>query len=216
MAKLSQLQQAYSNPNVRRFLNAIADAEGVKFGYNTLFGNQQFNDLSAHPNVRKSFNQTNGTKNITTAAGRYQFIKPTWDGLARQYGFKDFSPQSQDLGAIALIAQNGALDDVLMGRYQNAVKKLGSTWASLPSSNYAQPKRSWDQINKYLGGSNGDRQQQAYQPQFVDLTALGYTSKKNEQYQPSFVDLKKLGYQDKSSQNYQPQFVDLTALGYKE
>lgn len=169
MANLARLQQAYNNPNVRRFLDAIASAEGVKHGYNTLFGNQRIESLNAHPNIKKAFKQTDGKTNHTTAAGRYQFIKPTWDGLAKQYGFHDFSPQSQDLGAIALIAQNGALDDVMMGRYQNATKKLGGTWASLPSSSYAQPKRSWDQFNKYLGdGANASTNQ----PQFIDLSGV--------------------------------------------
>lgn len=169
MANMSRLQQAYDNPNVRRFLNAIADAEGVKYGYNTLFGNQQFGDLSQHPNIKKAFKQTDGKTNYTTAAGRYQFIIDTWNGLAKQYGFKDFSPRNQDLGAIALIAQSGALDDVLMGRYQKAAGKLGGQWASLPSSNYAQPKRSWDQFNKYLGGSNTPQAQQPKQLTVADL-----------------------------------------------
>ncbi|MCJ0827921.1 glycoside hydrolase family 104 protein [Acinetobacter sp. NIPH1876] len=155
MANLAQLQQAYNNPNVRRLLDVIASAEGVKHGYNTMFGNQRFGDLSAHPNIRKSFRQTDGQTNYTTAAGRYQFIKGTWDGLARQYGFRDFSPQSQDLGAIALIAQRGALQDAINGNYQKAISKLGGTWASLPSSPYAQPRRSQDWINKQLG-VNGD------------------------------------------------------------
>lgn len=161
MANLAQLQQAYSNPNVRRLLDVIASAEGVRHGYNTLFGNQRFNDLSSHPNIKKSFKQTDGRTNSTTAAGRYQFIKGTWDGLARQYGFRDFSPQSQDLGAIALIAQRGALKDVMSGNYQRAIGKLGGTWASLPSSPYAQPRRSQDWINKQLGGKGGvsERQQ---------------------------------------------------------
>lgn len=169
MANMSRLQQAYDNPNVRRFLNAIADAEGVKYGYNTLFGNQQFGDLSQHPNIKKAFKQTDGKTNYTTAAGRYQFIIDTWNGLAKQYGFKDFSPRNQDLGAIALIAQSGALDDVLMGRYQKAAGKLGGQWASLPSSNYAQPKRTWDQFNKYLGGSNTPQAQQPKQLTVADL-----------------------------------------------
>lgn len=166
---MSRLQQAYDNPNMRRFLNAIADAEGVKYGYNTLFGNQQFGDLSQHPNIKKAFKQTDGKTNYTTAAGRYQFIIDTWNGLAQQYGFKDFSPRNQDLGAIALIAQSGALDDVLMGRYQKAAGKLGGQWASLPSSNYAQPKRSWDQFNKYLGGSNTPQGQEPKQLTVADL-----------------------------------------------
>lgn len=140
MATRQQLEQALSNPNVRKMLNLIANTEGVKHGYNTLFGNERINDLSNHPNIRKAFTQTDGKKNYTTAAGRYQFIKDTWDGVARQYGLDDFGPRNQDIGAIALIAQNGALDDVLKGNYQGAIRKLGGTWASLPSSTYAQPK----------------------------------------------------------------------------
>ena len=46
-------------------------------------------------------------RGMTTAAGRYQFLKGTWDGAARQYGLKDFSPQNQDIAALALMAQNG-------------------------------------------------------------------------------------------------------------
>lgn len=154
MATLSELQRAYNNPNVRKMLDLIASAEGVKHGYNTLFGNQQFSDLSQHPNVRKQFKQTDGHTNFTTAAGRYQFIKDTWASLKQQYGFKDFSPQSQDLGAIALMAGRGALDDVMMGRFGKAIGKLGKEWASLPSSGYAQPKRSWGEVNKLLGSSS--------------------------------------------------------------
>lgn len=211
MAKLSQLQQAYANPNMRKMLNLIASSEGVKHGYNTLFGNQQFNNLGAHPNVRKAFKQTDGATNYTTAAGRYQFLNSTWNNLAKQYGFRDFSPQSQDLGAVALIAQRGALDDVLNGRWESAIGKLGKEWASLPSSTYKQGKRSWDFVNKHLGSNI----QQQRGPNFVDLKALGYKPQATQQAQPSFVDLKALGYQGNSQQNTQPQFVDLKALGYK-
>lgn len=157
-------QQYLNNPNVRKLLDVIASAEGVRHGYNTIFGNERFSNLSAHPNVRKSFKQTDGKTNFTTAAGRYQFLKGTWDGLSRQYGLKDFSPQSQDIGAIGLIMQKGALNDVLKGNYQAAIQKLGSTWASLPSSPYAQPRKSWDQIGKMLGGN---ALQGGYQPQYL-------------------------------------------------
>ena len=154
-----QYESLLNNPNVRTMLNLIAKAEGVKWGYNTLFGNQKIDNLTAHPNLKKAFKQTDGKTNYTTAAGRYQFLKGTWDGLARQLGLNDFSPRSQDLGAIALLAQNGALPYVLKGDYQTAVKKSGGTWASLPSSNYAQPKRGWDFVNQQLGG-NPLRQEQ--------------------------------------------------------
>jgi muramidase (phage lysozyme) len=151
-------QQYLNNPNVRKMLDVIASAEGVKYGYNTIFGNERFGNLSAHPNVRKQFKQTDGTMNVTTAAGRYQFLKPTWDDASKRYGLKDFSPQSQDVAAIGLLMQNGALPYVLKGDYRTAVQKSGGTWASLPSSPYAQPKRSQAEIDKFLGGSSSQPQ----------------------------------------------------------
>ncbi|UUM27161.1 hypothetical protein NQU59_16085 [Acinetobacter colistiniresistens] len=86
MATSQQLMQLMNNPNARKMLDLIAATEGVKYGYNTLFGNQRIDDLSWHPNVKKPFTQTDGQVKYTTAAGRYQFLKDTWDGVARQYG----------------------------------------------------------------------------------------------------------------------------------
>ncbi|MEG2263905.1 MAG: glycoside hydrolase family 104 protein [Acinetobacter sp.] len=152
MSERQQLEKLLNDPNARKMLDLIANAEGVKHGYNTGFGNDRIASLSAHPNVRKEFTQTDGKKNVTTAAGRYQFLKPTWDGLAKQYGLKDFSPRNQDLAALALIAKNGAMKNVMSGDYQGAVKKLGGTWASLPSSTYAQPKKTYAQLGLSGGG----------------------------------------------------------------
>ena len=44
-------------------------------GYNTLFGGDQFSDFSDHPRILKEFTETNGKKNKTSAAGRYQFTQ---------------------------------------------------------------------------------------------------------------------------------------------
>ncbi|QTD62705.1 glycoside hydrolase family 104 protein [Acinetobacter towneri] len=202
--KLSQLQQAYANPNMRKFLDLIAQAEGVKHGYNTMFGNERFGNLSAHPNVRKAFKQTDGQTNYTTAAGRYQFLNSTWNNLAKRYGFRDFSPQAQDLGAIALIAGRGALDDVLKGNWQAAIQKTGKEWASLPSSTYKQGKRSWDFVNKHLG-SNIQQQQQGYQPEFVPQNMM----QRKQSYTPEFVPKEMLAQQ----QSYQPEYVPQHLLG---
>ncbi|WP_121774915.1 glycoside hydrolase family 24 protein [Acinetobacter bereziniae] len=213
MAKLSQLQQAYENPNMRKMLNLIAASEGVKYGYNTLFGNQHIDNLSAHPNIKKAFKQTDGKTNYTTAAGRYQFLNDTWNGVAQQYGFKDFSPRNQDLGAIALIAQRGALNDVLKGDYRSAILKLGPEWASLPSSTYKQGKRSWDFISKQLGSDIGGNDAQQYQPQMIDLKSVGIGSSK---FTPQYIDLKTVGIGDRNqqqTQQYQPEMIDLKSVG---
>ncbi|HCW4261496.1 glycoside hydrolase family 24 protein [Acinetobacter baumannii] len=205
MATSQQLMQLMNNPNARKMLDLIAAAEGVKYGYNTLFGNQRIDNLSAHPNIKKPFKQTDGQVKYTTAAGRYQFLKDTWDGLARQYGIKDFSPQSQDFGALALLAQNGALPYVLKGDFNTAIKKSGSTWASLPTSPYAQNKRSWDFIDKQLGSTT--TRPQSFEPEFIDLKKVGI----GQNFQPKMVDLASVGIGTKS--DFQPEFVDLKSVG---
>lgn len=148
-----------NNPNVKKMLDIIAASEGVKLGYNTGFGNEKITDLSKHPNQKKSFTETTGNKNKTTAAGRYQFLNPTWNGVASQFDLKDFSPRNQDIGAVALLAENGALPYVLKGDFKTAVAKSGGTWASFPTSKAPQNKRSWAEIEKMIGGSikNPDR-----------------------------------------------------------
>ena len=216
MATRKELEQALSNPNVRKMLDLIAASEGVKHGYNTIFGNERFNNLNQHPNVLKGFTQTNGVKNGTTAAGRYQFLNKTWNNLQKQYGFNDFGANNQDLGAIALIAGRGALADVQRGDYKAAIGKLGKEWASLPSSTYAQGKRSWDFVSKQLGRPISS---QEYQPQMVNLSSVGISQPKQAQqqaYKPQMVDLKSVGISGSQPQQqsaYSPQLVDLKSVG---
>ena len=153
MASRATLEKALQHPNVRKFLDLLSYAEGTTGnGYSTAFGGGRLPSLADHPRYSKRFTQTNGKTNTTSAAGRYQFLRGTWDGLARQYGFKDFGPKNQDLGAVALLAQNGALPHILKGDWGKAVSKSGGTWASLPSSPHPQPTKSWQKINDFLGG----------------------------------------------------------------
>ncbi|HFD0357494.1 TPA: glycoside hydrolase family protein [Acinetobacter nosocomialis] len=174
MATRENFEKLLGSPNVQKMLDLIANAEGVQHGYNTLFGNERLDDLSSHPNIKKQFKQTDGQIKNTTAAGRYQFLSDTWNGVAKQLGLKDFSPKNQDIAAVALLAQNGALPSVLKGDFKTAVQKSGSTWASLPSSPYAQPKKSWSD----LGIANPARDQ--YQSQASKIVTA-YKQKQKEQ-----------------------------------
>lgn len=129
--------------NQRAFLDMIAYAEGTNGpnGYATLFGGALADSLADHPRVYKTFTNGRGETLRTSAAGRYQFLARTWDALAASLNLPDFGPESQDAGAVELIRQRGALNDVRAGRTEVAIAKCAPVWASLPGAGYAQPER---------------------------------------------------------------------------
>lgn len=131
--KRSDLREALEHPNVCAFLRAIRLGEGTSGddGYNLIVGGQHFAHYLDHPRVRVWIPRY---KVWSTAAGAYQIIAGTWDGLVRQYGFTDFTPQCQDEAAVALIAEKRALRHVRAGDIEKAISLLGGVWASLPSS----------------------------------------------------------------------------------
>ncbi len=151
--KAGNIGDALNNPNARSYLDAISRAEGtsgyMNSGYHTMFGGAQVASLADHPRQLKDFQQTDGAWNKTSAAGRYQFTQKSWDEAAAALGLNDFSPQSQDMAALWLIQRAGQLDNVLNGDFMTATNNLGGVWASLPSSPYAQPKRSQAEMESY-------------------------------------------------------------------
>ncbi|PWC10649.1 lysozyme [Brenneria roseae subsp. americana] len=161
----NSLHSALNNPNARSYLDAISRAEGtsayMNSGYHTLFGGGQVASLSDHPRQLKDFRQTDGTWNKTSAAGRYQFTQKSWDEAAAALGLNDFSPQSQDMAALWLIQRAGQLENVLSGDFMTATNNLGGVWASLPSSPYAQPKRSMEEMESYYTPDYVQRRSQA-------------------------------------------------------
>lgn len=179
-----ELEAALANPNVQKYLRMIAQAEGTykdasSDPYRVAFGGSTFDDLSKHPNVLRAFTQTDGKANKTSAAGAYQFLGGTWADVAGKLGLQDFSPRSQDLAALELIRRNGSLQDVLDGRFDAAVQRDGKTWASLPSSPYAQPRRSAGFVEKALNATMPAAQ--AAENPFADLVL---EVKKKPQGQP--------------------------------
>lgn len=156
--KLTRRQQAerlLQEPNMRRYLDVLAYAEGTgKHGYHTKFGGGRIDDLSWHPNV----NWDRTGDGPTSATGRYQFVKGTWNDQAKLLGLKDFGPQSQDLAAVSLIMKRGAVKDILNGDIDAANRKLSAEWASLPYHNSKhQSKRTSEEIAQVwekLGGKD--------------------------------------------------------------
>lgn len=182
------LNALLEHPNVRRYLDVIAQAEGTAQHadpYRVAFGGSTIADLARHPGIARRFRQTDGKTNTTTAAGKYQFLAPTWNDVAGKLGLTDFSPRAQDLGALELMRRSGSLDDVLRGDYASAIRKDGRIWASLPSSPYAQPKRSAGFIAAALQRTPAPSFLPPYAPLAAALTAPAV----EPQYRPALPPL---------------------------
>lgn len=153
-ARGEALAKHLDDPNIQKFLDLLSAAEHTtEHGYNTSFGGSRFDSLTDHPRERRPFTQTDGKRNTSSAAGRYQFLESTWDDVAKRLGLDDFSPRNQDLGALELIRRNGAIEDIKKGDFATAIKKTGKTWASLPSSPYPQPRRSAEWVDQFLAAN---------------------------------------------------------------
>ena len=87
---------------VKAFLDMISVPEGTSGpnGYRVCFTGVLCvpADFSHHPRIRHR-----GGGLVSDAAGRYQFLASTWDGVASKLGLRDFSPENQDRAAVELI-----------------------------------------------------------------------------------------------------------------
>ena len=116
----------------KAFLDTIAVAEGTDNpnGYRTQYTGTKFSSLRDHPREIKC-GRRYGKMLCSDAAGRYQFLSPTWDRFAKKIGLKNFTPANQDRAALELIREKGALEDVKAGRFEIAVNKVAFIWPSL-------------------------------------------------------------------------------------
>src|SRR5574343_871305 len=170
-----KLLDALASSNVRAFLAMIRDGEGTSDddGSRRMFGGKLFDGFDDHPRQVQTYALKKGGQLSSTAAGAYQFLSRTWDGLVKQWGFKDFSPHSQDLGAIALILGRKALDDVIAGRFDAAVRKCNKEWASLPGSPYGQPTTTLEKARQVYQDAGGAF---AEEPPLVQLEQSSYAT----------------------------------------
>ena len=154
---IEKLRAALANTNVRAFLHVIRAGEGTadEDGYRRQFGGELFTDFSRHPN--RAITKTLGDKQLTsTAAGAYQFLGRTWSECQAALNLPDFSPASQDLAAVFLIARRKGLEHAIAGRLEQAIAACANEWASLPGSPYGQPTKTLAQchaVYKQHGGT---------------------------------------------------------------
>lgn len=159
-------EKATKLANLSAFLAVIGWSEGtdreadpyrVCYGYrHTITGADRvagtFDDFADHPAVTGEWKGEKLPDDycraagfspgcVSTAAGRFQFTKPTWLDLKTRLGLRDFSPASQDAACIEKVRQCGALMLVEEGRLTAALALCRRTWASLPGSGWGQPER---------------------------------------------------------------------------
>lgn len=138
-----------------RWRRVISAGEGTQgdAGYTTMFGHRKFTDMSKHPNSPMATPW--GTQ--SEAAGKYQFMKPTWDRAAGALGLKDFSRESQEKAGQWLATQRGLDWNTRItdfNTFKNEITKIAPEWASMPSvhkggkSHYGQGAISFEEAWK--------------------------------------------------------------------
>lgn len=137
-----EAEDALALANVQAFLRVIRQGESsqAEAAYRRRYHPTQivyFDDLSQHPRIF----ETTPDGRRSSAAGAYQITATTWDDVAPQLGLTDFSPRSQDIAAVALIARRGALAPLLAGDFDDAVLRCRLEWTSLPGA--AENRAGW-------------------------------------------------------------------------
>ena len=156
--------------NIAAFLGMIRQAEGTASGsnpYAVCYGYRHtIQNFSDHPAITGEWrgerlpdamciNAGFGPGCVSTAAGAYQIIKPTWLKMQAALSLPDFGPASQDAAAVELIRRRAALEDVKAGRITEAITKCRNEWASLPGNYAKQGQRSIETLAAWYEQNGG-------------------------------------------------------------
>jgi muramidase (phage lysozyme) len=156
----------------RALLNTIASTESagrynVRYGGN---GDKTFQGYTDHPRIAEPITSGPDVGKTSSAAGRYQFIAPTWDAQAKKLGLTDFSPANQDAAAWDLAqteykAKTGKdlLTTLKSGQTADVLPALSGQWASLPGGR--QPAGRF--MASSAGGMGGFTAEQVQQNPFL-------------------------------------------------
>lgn len=156
------------NANRKAFLDMLSISEGtstspatVNDGYDVIVTGvdgvpEVFTDYSAHPFANGRPSKVINRKGLTSnASGRYQFMLKDWAHYKAQLNLADFGPTSQDLWALQLIRERGALPLIDAGSFDLAVARVRNLWASLPGAGYGQPEHGIDKLRAAYVAAGG-------------------------------------------------------------
>jgi muramidase (phage lysozyme) len=149
--------------NLGAFLDAIARSEGTSTipnsddGYKVIVGSTPDTPLlmSTYADHPRRLVWIPSIRDYSTAAGRYQEIARNYDAYRKLLGLPDFGPESQDRIATQQIAETGATDDILAGRFADAVAKVAHLWASFPSAGYGQHEQTMALLERAYSDAGG-------------------------------------------------------------
>ena len=170
MNNLGQQNLALRNDaRIGAFLQLIAYSEGTLKGNSIDYGKlvydsgangaAKYGNFADHPAHYGFIGRATikGRSVPSTAAGGYQFLLKTWQGLKAQLALTDFKPDTQDAAAIQLLRQCGALGKLQVNDFDGAVYAARKIWASFPGAGYNQHERGIEQLRKVyqskLGGN---------------------------------------------------------------
>ena len=135
------------DPYVRALMRTISASEANSVRpYSLLYGGQQVNDLSHHPQICVTIVNGPNKGNCSTAAGRYQIINTTWYRIAPRYhpnptrfmfwASYSFAPEYQDAVVYSWLSDRQVWgtdisQQLHQGKLNEVLRRLSPTWTSL-------------------------------------------------------------------------------------
>jgi muramidase (phage lysozyme) len=158
--KLTDLENAAKIPNVIAFLDGVVregESSHDASAWTVLYGGTHFKGFDDHPRIRFPITYQ-GRPNYTTAAGAFQIVETTWNEFTREFGPMDFRPEHQTLCAVWRLVYRKALDAVIAGRLDEAIRRCTNEWTSL-----ALPKiqKKAAQIFQEYGGTLAEKAEES-------------------------------------------------------
>lgn len=150
-ASIANLEKSLKDKNVKAFLDVIAYAEGTygKGEYHARFAAPRMVHLKSHPTGDIRCQKIGAKEWCSDASGRYMFLGKTWKTVQKRLGLSDFGPHNQDIAALYLIWERGAIPVIKAGKIAEAIRLTNGIWATFPGSKFGQPVQRLSDLERF-------------------------------------------------------------------